>query len=102
MALVVIYGFVKQNDEVLGLALAAAPMVCLINSPALWVVLIIGLSQSSLTLHGLPQGVLLVYLLILGSVLLLLIVVAISILSLIMSFTLFSSSWFGNLYPWLT
>lgn len=56
MVVTVAYAFVNDNWVLMGIALAAAPMVMLINRPSWWVVLIVGLSPSQILLPGMPQG----------------------------------------------
>lgn len=63
---IAMYGFTTQGYFV-HLALLAAPVfLFLINSPAAWFVLIIGLMQSKLVFPGLPQGLHVVHVLIAG------------------------------------
>lgn len=66
VVLIAFYGFTTQG-YVVHLTLLSAPLfVFLVNSPATWFMLIMGLTQSKLVFPGLPQGLHVVHVLIAG------------------------------------
>ena len=60
------YAFMHGNYLMMMAVVGFAPMIALVNNPASWIVVIIGLSQSGLIMPGLPRGLEVVHLFMLG------------------------------------